>query len=132
MRIAQPFAGAAATCCWRCRVPGAAAESPGSGEKVQPVFSEKLVELPGKRLTAVVVTYAPGGRSGAHHHAGTVFAYVLSGAIRSQLDDGAPRVFHAGETFFEPPGTHHRITETPAPPSPRACSPSSSPTTAPS
>lgn len=76
------------------------------------VIAEKLPNVPGKSLTAVVVNYAPGGTSSAHHHAGSVFAYVLSGAIRSQVSDQGPaRVYHAGESFFEPPGSEHMVSE---------------------
>jgi hypothetical protein len=45
--------------------------------------AEKLPNVPGKTITAVVVNYVP-GKSGKHHHAGSVLAYVLSGAIRSE------------------------------------------------
>jgi quercetin dioxygenase-like cupin family protein len=76
------------------------------GGEVKPVRVEKLPNVPGKTLTAVVVTYAPGGKSGAHQHAGSVFAYVLSGAIRSENSATGPaKVYKAGESFFEPPGS---------------------------
>ena len=52
--------------------------------QVKPVFSEQLPNVPGKTLTGVHVTYAPGGKSSSHAHAGSVYAYVLSGSIRSQ------------------------------------------------
>ena len=88
----------------------AADEDPGA--KVRAAFAEKLPNVPGKTLTAVVVSYAPGGRSGKHHHAGSVFAYVLSGAIRSENSATGPaRVYHTGESFFEPPGSEHLISE---------------------
>src|SRR5690606_2671883 len=77
------------------------------GQSVAPVFSQTLPNVPGHTLTAVVVDYAPGGRSASHRHAGSVFAYVLEGAIRSRLDDGPETVYRAGDSFFEPPGTHH-------------------------
>ena len=73
----------------------------------QRVFSEKLPNVPGKTLTAVEVTFPPGVQSPPHHHAGAVFVYVLEGAVRSRLDDGPEKVYRVGETFFEPPGTHH-------------------------
>ena len=38
-------------------------------------------------------------------------AYVLSGAIRSQVDGGEVRVFHAGESWSEKPGARHDISE---------------------
>ena len=74
------------------------------------IFSARLPNVPGKTLTAVVVEYGPGGSSPAHRHAGSVFAYVLSGQIRSESSATGPaRVYHAGETFFEPPGSTHLV-----------------------
>jgi quercetin dioxygenase-like cupin family protein len=82
------------------------------GETVKPVAAHDLPNLPGKRLTAVVVTYAPGANSARHHHAGSVWAYVLSGAIRSQNSATGPaKVYRAGESFFEPPGSEHLLSE---------------------
>ena len=78
--------------------------------RVHTVFSEQLPNVPGKALTAVVVEYAPGGSSAAHRHAGSVFAYVLSGQICSENSATGPvRVYRAGETFFEPPGSTHLV-----------------------
>jgi quercetin dioxygenase-like cupin family protein len=80
--------------------------------EVKPIRVEKLANVPGKTLTVVTVSYAPGGKSGAHHHAGSVFAYVLSGAIRSKNSATGPvKVYKAGESFFEPPGSKHLISE---------------------
>jgi quercetin dioxygenase-like cupin family protein len=77
-----------------------------------PVRVEKLANAPGKTLTVVTVNYAPGGKSGAHHHAGSVFAYVLSGAIRSENSATGPvMVYKAGESFFEPLGSKYLISE---------------------
>ena len=79
---------------------------------VKKVFASHLPNVPGSSLTAFVVNYAPGGKSPTHHHAGSVFAYVLSGAIRSQVsDDGPAKVYKAGESFFEPPGSSHLVSE---------------------
>jgi quercetin dioxygenase-like cupin family protein len=85
---------------------GAAAPS-----EVQVVFRHTLPNAPGKTLTAVVVNYPPGGKSKPHHHAGVIFAYVLSGAVRSQVNDEPVRVYQAGESFFEDLNAHHRISE---------------------
>jgi quercetin dioxygenase-like cupin family protein len=92
--------------------PAAPAAGPDAGATVTPVIAQKLPNLPGQSLSAVVVTYAPGGKSGKHHHAGSVFAYVLSGAIRSQSSASGPaKVYRAGEGFFEPPGSEHLVSE---------------------
>ena len=88
-----------------------AADEPAAAQ-VKPVIAEKLPNVPGKTLTAVVVSYAPGGKSAKHRHAGSVFAYVLSGAIRSENSATGPaRVYKAGESFFEPPGSEHLVSE---------------------
>jgi quercetin dioxygenase-like cupin family protein len=88
----------------------AAGDSAGGHEK--PVFTTKLPNVPGKSFTAVVVNYAPGGKSPKHVHAGSVFAYVLSGSIRSENSATGPvKVYAAGEAFFEPPGSAHLISE---------------------
>ena len=85
---------------------GAAAPS-----EVQVAFRHTLPNAPGKTLTAVVVTYPPGGKSKPHHHAGVIFAYVLSGAVRSQVNEEPVRVYQPGESFFEDLNAHHRISE---------------------
>jgi quercetin dioxygenase-like cupin family protein len=80
-------------------------------ETVTVVADEPITNLPGKRLVSRVVEYPPGGGTAPHRHARSAFiyAYVLSGAIRSQLDDRPARVYRAGETWFESPGAHHRV-----------------------
>ena len=81
-------------------------------ERVRKVSAVKLPNVPGQTLTAEVVEYSPGGKSGVHHHAGSVFVYVLTGSIRSQNSATGPaRVYKAGETFFEPPGSDHLVSE---------------------
>jgi quercetin dioxygenase-like cupin family protein len=91
---------------------GGAPAAHAEGDKVTPVRSEKLPNVPGKTLTTVLVNYAPGGKSASHHHAGSVMAYVLSGSIRSENSATGPaRVYKAGEAFFEPPGSAHLVSE---------------------
>lgn len=81
-------------------------------DKVTPVFSTALASAAGQTLTVVKVDYPPGGKSAKHHHAGSVFAYVLSGAIRSENSATGPsRVYQAGESFFEPASSEHTISE---------------------
>jgi quercetin dioxygenase-like cupin family protein len=74
-------------------------------------FSTPLPNVPGKSLTAIVVTFAPGASSPVHHHAGSVYAYVLTGTIRSENSATGPaREYKTGESFFEPPGSVHLVT----------------------
>jgi quercetin dioxygenase-like cupin family protein len=77
----------------------------------RPAFSTPLPNVPGKSLTAIVVTFAPGASSPVHHHAGSVYAYVLTGTIRSENSATGPaHEYKAGESFFEPPGSVHLVT----------------------
>lgn len=80
-------------------------------ETVTPNFSHVITNIPGKSLVAVEVLYPPGGASKPHGHAKSafVYAYVVSGAIQSQVDDGPTRIYSAGQAFYEEPGAHHRI-----------------------
>jgi quercetin dioxygenase-like cupin family protein len=70
-----------------------------------------IPNLPGKRLVSHIVDFPPGASSVAHRHARSAFiyAYVVSGEIRSQVDDDPVRVYRAGEAWFENPGSHHRV-----------------------
>jgi len=80
-------------------------------ETITPEFEQAIPNIPGKSLVAIVVDYAPGGSSPAHKHAESafIFAYVLSGEIESQVNDGPRRVYRAGESWYEPPGSHHPV-----------------------
>jgi hypothetical protein len=53
-----------------------------------------------------------GGQATRHHHTGSVWAYVLSGAVRSQNSATGPaKMYRAGDSFFEPPGSEHLVSE---------------------
>jgi quercetin dioxygenase-like cupin family protein len=92
---------------------GGSAALAQSVEQVKPVFEHVIPNTVGKSMVAVVVTYPPGAKSLAHHHAKSAFIYahVLTGAIRSQVGDEPAKVYQVGEGFYEMPGSHHRISE---------------------
>ena len=92
---------------------GASAGPAQHGSDAKVVFERAIPNIEGKRMVAVVVSYPPGGSSPAHHHAASAFIYahVLSGAIRSQVNDEPAKVYHVGESFYELPGAHHSISE---------------------
>ena len=87
-------------------------DGPAAGDDVKLIRTEKLDNVPGQTLTVVSVNYPPGGKSRRHHHAGIVYAYVLSGAVRSENSATGPvKVYKAGESFFEPSGSTHLVSE---------------------
>jgi quercetin dioxygenase-like cupin family protein len=78
-----------------------------------PAFKSAIPNIAGKSLIAVVVDYPAGAKSPSHRHAGSAFIYahVISGAVRSQVDDQPVKVYKAGEGWSENPGAHHRVSE---------------------
>lgn len=79
--------------------------------KVTVVFDQVLPNVPGKSMRGVLVEYPPSGASPAHTHPDSAFIYatVLEGAVRSQVNDGPVTVYRAGESFAERPGDHHSV-----------------------
>jgi len=79
--------------------------------KVTLVYQHELPNCPGKSIKGVLVEYGPGGYSPAHTHAKSAFIYatVLEGAIRSQVNDGPVKIYTTGESFSELPGDRHGV-----------------------
>jgi quercetin dioxygenase-like cupin family protein len=90
---------------------GVSAAAHGPGVAVKQNFNQPIPNLPGKSLVAVEVEYPPGAGSPPHMHAKSAFiyAYVVSGAVESKVNDGDVHVYHAGESWSEPPGARHQI-----------------------
>ena len=91
--------------------PGAERPAGNPASTATSIFERELPNVPGKSLLAVEVVYPPGGASPPHRHPASAFiyAYVVSGAIVSAIDDQKPRIYRAGESFYEAPGAHHRV-----------------------
>jgi hypothetical protein len=73
----------------------AAAAPESKNPKVTIVYQHELPNCPGKSIKGVLVEYGPGGYSPAHTHAKSAFIYatVLEGAIRSQVNDGPVTIY---------------------------------------
>src|SRR5947199_3828155 len=92
---------------------GALADAPRSKDaEVTLVYQHELPNVPGKSIKGVLVEYGPGGYSPCHTHPKSAFIYatVLEGAIRSQVNDGPVTTYMAGQSFYELPGDRHRVT----------------------
>ena len=90
---------------------GTVAAHDGQAETVTKNFEATIPNIPGKSLIALKVNYAPGAASPPHTHAKSsfIYAYVISGAIESKVNDGETRIYRAGESWSEPPGATHSI-----------------------
>jgi quercetin dioxygenase-like cupin family protein len=85
---------------------------PTKTETVSPLMQQDIPNVPGKTFTSVIVAFPPGGRAAPHRHGQAfVFAYVLEGSVRSQLDNEPAGTYAAGQSWSEPPGTRHIMTE---------------------
>lgn len=90
---------------------GAASAHDGEAQTVTKNFEAAISDIPDKSQVALEVDYAPGAASPSHTHAKSAFiyAYVISGAIKSKVNDGETRIYRAGESWSEAPGAIHSI-----------------------
>jgi quercetin dioxygenase-like cupin family protein len=92
--------------------PRADAAGAHPAETLTTLGTQELMNAPGKTLTSAIVAFPPGVRAVAHRHGDAfVYAYVLDGAINSQLEGQPAHVYHQGESWTEQPGAHHLTTE---------------------
>src|SRR6266851_4947396 len=69
--------------------------------KITLVYQHELPNVPGKSIKGVLVEYGPDGYSPGHRHPKSAFIYatVLEGAIRSQVNDGRVTTYTAGQNW---------------------------------
>lgn len=96
-----------------CTLTAQAHDASDDAAKVTLVYDHVLPNVPGKSMRGVLVEYEPGGTSPAHVHPDSAFIYatVLQGAIRSQVNGGPVTTYRAGENFSELPGDRHAVSE---------------------
>ena len=91
---------------------GALGDEPkAKNAKVTLVYQHELPNVPGKSIKGVLVESGRGGYSPGHTHAKSAFIYatVLEGAIRSQVNDGPVTTYKTGQSFSELPGDRHVV-----------------------
>ena len=85
--------------------------------KVTQLSQRDIIEkLGGKAASATVneVTFEPGQEDTPHRHAGPTFGYVLEGEYEHAIDDEPVKKYKAGDTFYEPTGSLHRVARNPS------------------
>ena len=94
-----------------CAHSATAQDTPDDMSKVTLVYDHELPNVPGKSMRGVLVEYGPGGSSPGHTHPNSAFIYatVLEGAIKSQVNDGPVTTYRAGESWSENPGDRHAV-----------------------
>ena len=93
-------------------------------------FEAAIPNIAGKSVLAVEVDYTPGAASPSHTHAKSAFiyAYVISGAIESKVNDGETRIIGQARSGPNRRARSIRSAATRARPSRQSCSLSSSST----
>lgn len=103
--LAAPLAALALT------VSATAIAHEGPSEKITVLQDEALKNVPGKKAMMIEVDYKPGQSSIAHKHEGTAMAYVLSGAVISQVKGEKAITYKAGQYWYEPAGSEHLVSK---------------------
>ena len=73
----------------------------GNGQKITYPQTDKA------EVTAMFVELAPGAETGWHKHPNPVYAYVISGNLSVELEDGKCLSFSAGDAIIEVVNTLH-------------------------
>lgn len=80
-----------------------------SAVKAELLMKEPVSSIEGKLVTVFRTEFPPGyNEVKSHRHPGESFVYVLSGRIINQMEDEEPRLYQAGDFFFEPAGALHQ------------------------
>ena len=80
-------------------------------DTVSVLMKQRLADMTGKEGTVITVDYAPGAASDQHFHPGSVFAYVLEGAVVSQLGGEQPVTYTKGQSWYESPKKPHVVSK---------------------
>ncbi|KAF2094420.1 cupin domain protein [Rhizodiscina lignyota] len=77
---------------------------------IQLLYSYPLVNVPGFSILTLKVTFPPRGATPPHRHGGaSVSGVILRGTAYNKMNDEPTMVLTAGESWYEAPGCHHRI-----------------------
>jgi len=95
---------------------GAPARSGGSGERVETLLSTdktllgQPISYPRRapaKVTADIITIAPGAETGWHEHDVPLLAYMLKGELTVDYGSGGTHVYREGDVIVEAIGTPH-------------------------
>ena len=80
-----------------------------AGDSVSLLMKQPLADMAGKVATMLIVDYAPGAASDPHVHPGSVFAYVLEGAVVTQVEGEQLTTYSKGQSWYESPKKPHLV-----------------------
>ena len=83
--------------------------------KITEIFKRQHPELADKEVLVKRIELQPGASAPPHVHPGMVTGYVETGVLEFQIKGEPLLKLKAGDTFFEPPGSHHMVARNPDP-----------------
>ena len=90
-----------------------AAIAADDGVSITEIFKRDHPESSGKEISVLRIELQPGASASPHVHRGMLTGYVETGKLEFQLKGEALKALKAGDTFFEPPGSHHLVARNP-------------------
>ena len=83
------------------------------------ILARELLDVPGKSLVVVALEFPPKSDDKSksrqqyigHRHPGSTYVYVIKGTLRLGIEGQPVQLVHAGQSFFEPLGALHTISE---------------------
>ncbi len=87
-----------------------------NGARNATLMTQPLADLPGREVRITELDRDPGVASAPHRHPGHhTFGYVAEGTYEFGINGQPPKILHAGDVFYEPPGAVHSISRNASP-----------------
>jgi quercetin dioxygenase-like cupin family protein len=107
--IAAPFGASLTTNISKVQ----AAENAGGNTAL---LTQPLPDMPGREVRITLLERDPLVASAPHRHPGHyTFGYVAEGTYEFGVNGQPPRILHAGDVFYEPPGALHSASRNASP-----------------
>ncbi len=78
------------------------------------LLSQELADMEERDMSVIYLEYPPGTGTDPHRHPAHTVVYVISGPVESSLDDSAPVIYGAGESWYESPMQLHATFRNPS------------------
>lgn len=80
------------------------------------LLKQPLPDIPGREVRMTLLQRDPLVSSAPHRHPGHyTFGYVVQGTYEFGVNGQPPRILHAGDVFYEPPGALHSTSRNASP-----------------
>ena len=92
------------------------AHAADSGNANIALLTQPLPDIPGREVRMTLLQRDPMDSSAPHRHPGHyTFGYVVQGTYEFGVNGQPPRILHAGDVFYEPPGALHSVSRNASP-----------------